>query len=125
MSPHQTRRPNEHRYSATARVQPTAIKIIADSIVQRDLNTPYKIKAELWSNGFKPPLDFPSPGRICFAAHCAGTNTHMYTGGYNMQLASNVTIEVTFPVAVRFKVYAVQLQRVRMDNLGNLNAYLE
>ena len=115
----------EHRHSATDRKLPTSIKIIADSIVQRDLNTVYKIKAESWSNGFKSPVDFPPPGRVCFAAHCAGTNTHMYTGGYNMQLASNVTIECSFAEDVRYKIYAVQLQRVRMDNLGNLSAYLE
>ena len=116
---------DDHRHSASNRIQPTSIKVIADSVVQRELDAPYKIKAELWANGFKPPHDFPSPGRICFAAHCAGTNTHMYTGGYNMQLASNVTIEVVFPQHVSYKIIAVQLQRVRMDNLGNLNAYLE
>ena len=116
---------DESRHSLTARIRPTSIKVIADSVVQRSLDSQYKIKVEDWTNGFKPPVDFPSPGRVCFASHCSDDNTHMYTGGYNMSQASNITLEVTFDVAVRFKIIAVQLQRIRMDASGKLSSYLD
>ena len=54
-------------------IKPTSFKIIADSIVQKDLNTQNKVDAELWTNGFCPPPDFPNCGRLCFAAHVAST----------------------------------------------------
>ena len=58
---------------------------------------------------------FPQPGRLCFAAHCA-ENNHTYSGGYNMQLASTITYEFEFAVACRYKIIAVQLQRVRIES---------
>ena len=45
-------------------VLPINFKITADSVVQKDLNTPEKVKAELWTNGFVAPVDFPVPG-VC------------------------------------------------------------
>ena len=116
---------NEDRYSLTTRIQPSSIKIIADSVVQRSLDAPYKINAENWCHGFKPPTGFTEVGRVCFAAHAADDSTHTFSGGYNMSLASNITIEVVFPSACRFKIVAVQLQRIRMDAQGHLTSYLE
>ena len=58
-------------------------------------------------NGFVQNTDFPQPGRLCFAAHCA-ENNHTYSGGYN-------TYEFEFAVACRYKIIAVQLQRVRIE----------
>jgi len=115
---------DESRYDRTQHVLPSTFKITADSIVQKDLNTDYKIKAELWTNGFIPPTDFPSPGRLCFAAH-ASESSHLYSGGYNMTLASNVHFSFSFPVAVRYRLVAVQLQRVKIDSLGIMRSYLE
>ena len=98
-------------------------EIIADSIVQKDLNTQNKVDAELWTNGFCPPPDFPNCGRLCFAAHVAST-PHTYSGGYNQQLASNIQYEFTFSEAVRYKIVAVQLQRVEIDASGQMTASL-
>ena len=91
-------------------VLPDSLKVTADSICQKDLNTPQKVKAELWTNGFCPPEDFPSPGRLCFAVHAARAD-HVFSGAYNMQSASNVDFEFTFPTAVRYRVIASCLQR--------------
>ena len=98
--------------------------VTADSIDQKVLDTPYKIRAELWTNGFVPPTAFPSPGRLCFAAH-ASHSSELYSGGYNMTLASNVHFKFKFDQNVRYRLIAVQLQRVKIDSLGILRAYLE
>ena len=71
-----------------------------------------------------PPPDFPNCGRLCFAAHVAST-PHTYSGGYNQQLASNIQYEFTFDQAVRYKIVAVQLQRVEIDASGQMTASLE
>jgi len=105
-------------------IRPTQIKITADAIVQRDLDTKQKVDAELWSNGFIGSDDFPQPGRMCFANHAA-EGTHYYSGGYNMTLASNVDIEFKFATACRYKIWAVQLQRVKIDSAGRMRAFLE
>ena len=97
-------------------VKPTKFKIIADTIVQKDLDTKSKINAELWSNGFCPPDDFPCPGRLCFAAHTA-KSSHLYSGGYNQQLVSTISYEFEFAEAVKWKLVAVQLQRVSIQKV--------
>ena len=107
-----------------AYIKPSKIKVTADAIVQRDLNTPQKVDIELWTNGFVPPKDFPAPGRVCFASHAAEA-AHIYSGGYNMTLASNVDIEFEFATACRYKIFAVQLQRVKIDSAGTIMAFLE
>ena len=105
-------------------VLPDSLKVTADSICQKDLNTPQKVKAELWTNGFCPPEDFPSPGRLCFAVHAARAD-HVFSGAYNMQSASNVDFEFTFPTAVRYRVIASCLQRCSIDPTGKIRARLE
>jgi hypothetical protein len=49
----------------------------------------------------------------------------MFSGGYNMQLASNVDVSFTFAEKVRYKVVASQIQRVTIDKLGKMRASLE
>lgn len=115
---------DEHRLSAHNYVKADSFKVVADSIVQRDLDTPEKINAELWSNGFVPPADFPSPARICFGAHMADA-THIYTGGYVMKSTSTVLFEFSFPVAVKYRLVAVQLQTVHILEGGHMVAELE
>ena len=105
-------------------IRPTKFKITADSIVQKDLDNKNKIDAELWVNGFVQNTDFPQPGRLCFAAHAA-ENNHTYSGGYNMQLSSQVQVDVKFPIAVDFRIYAVQLQRISISPLGLVQASLD
>ena len=107
-----------------AYIRPSKFKIIADSVVQKDLDNKNKVDAELWVNGFVQNTDFPQPGRLCFAAHAA-ENNHTYSGGYNMQLASTITYEFEFAVACRYKIVAIQLQRVRIDQVGRVSASLE
>ena len=91
--------------------------------MQRHLDTPQKVDIELWQNGFVPPVDFLSPGRLCFAAHSARSD-HVYSGAYNMKNASNVDIEFTFASACRYKVVAAH-QRVSIDAEGKIRASLE
>jgi len=67
---------------------------------------------------------FPSPGRLCFAAH-ASESDHLFSGGYNMQLASNVDFAFTFATAVDYRIVASQIQRVSIDALGKIRARLE
>jgi hypothetical protein len=42
-----------------------------------------------------------------------------------MQLASTITYEFEFSVACRYKLIAVQLQRVRIDQVGRVTASLD
>ena len=107
-----------------AYIQPTSFKITADAIVQKDLANAQKVSAELWQNGFVDNADFPHPGRLCFAAHCAN-NSHVYTGGYNQQLASTIEYAFTFGVECRYKLIAVQIQRCKIDAVGRISASLD
>ena len=107
-----------------AYLRPTSLKITADAIVQRDLNTTQKVAAELWQNGFVDNDDFPQPGRLCFAAHCAN-NSHVYSGGYNQQLASTIEYAFSFAVECRYKIIAVQIQRCKIDSVGRITASLD
>ena len=113
---------NEDRHTV-AYIKPTSFKITADSIIQKNLDTQNKVDAELWVNGFCPPPDFPNPGRLCFASHVASM-PHTYKGGYNQQMASSIQYEFTFGQAVRYKLIAVQLQRVQIDAAGQMTASL-
>jgi len=112
------------RYSAHTFVKPDLIRVVADSVTQKELDGAHKINCELWSSGFSPPADFPSPGRMCFGCHC-GEVSHCYNGGYAMTLASNVSFEIRFPSEVRWKLVVVQYQRTTIDRLGRVESTLE
>jgi hypothetical protein len=105
-------------------ILPTSFKVVADSVTQKDLNNPDKVQMELYSNGFTANSEFNNCARLCFASHAA-ESTHHYSGGYNMQLASNVSFEFQFAEAVDYRLYAVQLQRCSIDSLGLIRASLE
>ena len=105
-------------------VLPSSFKVVADSVTQKDLNTPEKVQMELYSNGFTQNTFFKNCARLCFASHAA-ESTHHYSGGYNMQLASTVQFEFQFEEGVDYRLYAVQLQRVSIDSLGLIRASLE
>jgi len=98
--------------------------VIADSITQKDLNNSDKINMELYNNGFAANSTFASTCRVCFSSHAA-VNTHHYSVGYNMQNASQVSFEFKFAVAVDYRLYAVQLQRVSINSLGRVKAGFE
>ena len=106
-----------------AYVLPTSIIVTVDAVVVKSLDTPEKVKCELWQNGFTPNKFFPSPGRMCFAAHAAGSD-HLYSGGYNMRLASTVDYAFTFAQNVSYRIVASQIQRVTIDAVGKLTASL-
>ena len=57
------------RYSAHNYVKPTVMRVLADTVIQKELDEPYKVDMESWCNGFTTPADFPAPGRLCFACH--------------------------------------------------------
>ena len=42
-------------------LRPNLIRVIADSITQKELDGKHKIELELYSHGFVAPADFPSP----------------------------------------------------------------
>ena len=105
-------------------IHPINFKVTADSVTQKDLNTPQKIGMELYSNGFTRNGDFNNCARLCFASHAA-ESAHHYSGGYNMQLASTVQFEFEFGANVDYRLFAVQLQRVSIDSLGLIRASLE
>ena len=115
---------NEEDRSAYAEIRPTSMRITADSIVQKNLADKDKVEIELWEQNFNHPTEFPSPGRLCLAAGCAD-NTHCFSGGYVMTLASNIDLHYTLPVQCRYRIYATALQRVRIDPSGTIRAYLE
>ena len=104
-------------------ILPSSIVVTVDAVVVKSLETPEKVRAELWTNGFTPNKDFPSPGRMCFAAHASGSD-HLYSGGYNMRLASTVDFAFTFAENVSYKIVASQIQRVTIDAVGKLSASL-
>ena len=107
-----------------ANVHPNHFAIISDSVTQKSLNTPEKIECELWSNGFIGNSTVNAPARLCFAAHAAEAES-MYSGGYNMQLSSQVQVDVRFPNDTDFRIYAVQLQRISISPLGLVQASLD
>ena len=115
---------NDAKLQSGQFVRPSKLKITADSIVQKDLDTKEKIAIELYENGFDENSLFPQPARLCFASHCCD-NSYAYTGGYNQQIASTIQYDFTFDVAVKYKLVAVQLQRVRIDALGRMSAKLD
>jgi len=104
-------------------ILPTHFSIVADSVTQRTLNTPTKIAMELWTNGFVGNSAVNVPGRLCFAAHASESET-IYTGGYNMGNASQITVELEFAEAVHMRVFAVSLLRIDMDGVGRLSSTL-
>lgn len=114
----------EAQRQVATQVAPISFKVVADSVTQKDLNTASKVQMELFSNGFVGNSTFNSPGRLCFATHAA-EGTHHFSGGYNMQLASNVQFIFKFASGVDYKLYAIQLQRVSIDSLGLIRASLE
>ena len=105
-------------------VRPIHFAITADSVVQKSLNSKTKIEIELWSNGFIGNSSVDVPGRLCFAAHAAEAE-NVYTGGYNMRQAGQVTIDIKFAENVDFRVFAIQLQRISKSPLGKFEATLD
>ena len=105
-------------------ILPTRFAIISDSVTQKTLNTPEKVQMELWSNGFIGNKKCNRVGRLCFASHAAEAE-NMYTGGFNMQLSSQISIEIEFAEAVDYRIFAVQLQRVTVNSLGLVQASLD
>ena len=119
---HQT---DDHRRSAKDYILPTMFRVVADSITQKELSDSTDVGVENWVNGFNPTNDFPSPGRLCFAAHCGDGSTHRYGGGYNCTLSSNISFEFSFAGECDYRLIAIQLQRVKIDALGKMHAFLE
>ena len=109
----------------TAYVKPISLRIEADNIIQKNLDTPEKINMELYSNGFVSPNDdFSQPARLCFAAH-ASESDHLYSGGYKMTLASNIQFFFKFAAAAYYKIVAVQYQKVKITDAGVLVTSLQ
>ena len=107
-------------------IVPDHFEIITDSCSQKTLDTLKKNEIELWTNGFAGNDHIDMPGRLCFAAHAAESDSNfVYTGGYNMKLTTNYDVRIKFPKKVKFRVYAVQLQRIQISNMGIISASLD
>ena len=105
-------------------VQATHFSIVSDSVTQKSLDSAAKCQMELWSNGFIGNSFCNSPSRLCFASHAAEAE-NLYTGGFNMQLSSQIGIEVEFAENVDYRLFAVQLQRVTVNSIGLVQASLD
>jgi hypothetical protein len=105
-------------------VQASHFAIVSDSVTQKSLDSAAKVQMELWSNGFVGNSFCNSPSRLCFASHAAEAE-NLYSGGFNMQLSSQVSVELEFPEAVDYRVFAVQLQRVTVNSIGLVQASLD
>lgn len=107
-----------------ANVQATHFSIISDSVTQKSLDSAEKVQMELWNNGFHSNSFCDAPSRLCFAAH-ASESDGMYTGGFNMQLSSQISVECEFAEDVDYRIFAVQLQRVTVNSIGLVQASLD
>ena len=105
-------------------VQATHFAIVSDSVTQKSLDSAEKVQMELWNNGFHDNAFCNSPSRLCFAAH-ASQSDGMYSGGFNMQLSSQIAVEVEFAEDVDYRIFAVQLQRVTVNSIGLVQASLD
>jgi len=94
-------------------------------LVQKSLDSASKVQTELFTNGFTPPTDFASPGRLCFASHCSTDSTNIYTGGYDMQNASTLQFKFRFASEVDYKLVAVQYANCKIDGAGVLTSTLD
>ena len=98
-------------------VHPTKFAIISESVTQKTLNTPEKVQMELWSNGFIGNSKCNRVGGLCFASHAAEA--------FNMQLSSQITVDIEFASNVDYRLFAIQLQRVTVNSLGLVQASLD
>ena len=106
-------------------IKPTKFSVTHDMIVQKDLDTPRKIESELYTNGFAAPVNFSSPGRLCFASHCSEDSTSLYTGGYDMSGATTLQFTFEFDQAVDYRLVAVQYANCKIDGAGFLSSTLD
>jgi hypothetical protein len=106
-------------------IQPTHFEVIHDMVVQKSLDSPNKVSSELYTNGFNPPADFASPGRLCFASHCSTDSTQIYTGGYDMSQATTLQFRFKFDQAVDYRLVAVQYANCKIDGNGTLTSTLD
>lgn len=101
----------------------SSIELTADSIVQRSLGSKHKLDMELYSNGFIGNSYANNCSRICFGAH--GSDDNLWSGGYNMNLNSQISLTLKFAEAVDYRVFAVAYQRVIINSLGLVQSTLE
>jgi len=106
-------------------IKPTYFEVVSDMITQKRLDTKRKVETELFTNGFNPPVGFDSPGRLCFANHCASDMTSIYLGGYNMSSATNVQFRFKFDQEVDWRLVSVAYANCKIDGAGVLTSTLD
>ena len=99
------------------------IEVVADSITQRSLGSAHKVAMELYSNGFVHNNVANNCSRISFSAH--GSDDGIWSGGFAMQLNSQINLHLKFDQAVDYRVYAVQYQRITINSIGLVQSTLE
>jgi hypothetical protein len=120
--PHEATASDRRRHNY---IQPTHFEVVHDMVTQKLLDTKRKVETENFVNGFNPPADFASPGRLCFASHCATDSTQIYTGGYDMSHATTLQFRFSFAEAVDYKLVAVQYANCRINGDGILTSTLD
>ena len=116
---------NDYERETHNYICPTHFEVIHDMISQKRLDTKAKVKTELFTNGFAPPVDFASPGRLCFASHCASDSTNLYSGGYDCSNASVLQFRFKFDREVDYRLVAVQYANYKIDGSGVLTSNLD
>jgi hypothetical protein len=106
-------------------IKPTSFEVVHDMVTQKKLDTKSKVETELYTNGFNPPDDFDSPGRLCFASHCATDSTSLYTGGYDMSSATTLQFKFKFDQPVDYRLVAIQYANVKIAGDGVLSSSLD
>ena len=116
---------NDYERQTHDYIKPTHFEIVHDMITQKRLDTKSKVKTELFTNGFVAPVNFASPGRLCFASHCASDSTNLYSGGYDCSNASVLQFRFKFDQAVDYRLVAVQYANCKIDGSGVLTSSLD
>lgn len=121
--PHQPT--DDHARRTHDYIKPDYFEVIHDMVSQKRLDTESKVKTELFTNGFVPPIDFASPGRLCFASHCATDSTQLWTGGYDMSNATTLQFRFRFKQVCDYRLVAVQYANCKIDGSGILTSTLD
>ena len=116
---------NDYDRNVRNYILPTHFEVVHDMITQKRLDTISKVKTELFTNGFAAPTNFSSPGRLCFASHCASDSTNLYSGGYDCSNASVLQFRFKFDVACDYRLVAVQYANCKIDGSGILTSSLD
>lgn len=121
--PHQNT--DAHARATHDYIKPDYFEVVHDMVSQKKLDSESKVKTELFTNGFAPPEDFASPGRLCFANHCASDSTQLWSGGYDMSNATTLQFRFRFKQTCDYRLVAVQYANCKIGSDGIITSTLD